>query len=126
MQSVGYIELRAYTSNAQIPLPDTAVAITSTDGTAIALRATDRSGKILPVSIPVPERSESLSPDPEEVPYSLVNIYAYKEGYEQVEAENVQIFAGTTTVQDLAMVPLSELPEQWSQSVIFDTPPQNL
>lgn len=126
MQSVGYIELRAYASNAQIPLPDTAIAITSTDGTAIALRVTDRSGKILPVPIPVPERSESLSPDPEEVPYSLVNIYAYKEGYEQVEAENVQVFAGTTTVQDLAMVPLSELPEQWSQSVIFDTPPQNL
>ena len=28
--------------------------------------------------------------------------------------------------QDLMMIPLSELPNRWDQSILFDTPPQNL
>ena len=40
--------------------------------------------------------------------------------------ENLQVFADTTTVQNLEMIPLSELPASWDQTVIFDTPPQNL
>ena len=38
----------------------------------------------------------------------------------------LQVFAGTTTIQNLEMIPLSELPDQWDQMIIFDTPPQNL
>lgn len=118
--------MRAYTSTAQFPLKDVAITITSSDGTAISMGLTDRSGKIRPIAIPVPDRSESLSPDPAERPYTVVNLYARKRGYEQVESENLQVFAGTTTLQNLEMIPLSELPGSWDQTVIFDTPPQNL
>lgn len=55
-----------------------------------------------------------------------MNLYAHLAGYEQTEAENLQVFAGTTTVQNLEMIPLSELPDAWDQTVVFDTPPQNL
>ena len=126
LPSTGYIQVRAYTSTAQFPLKDVAITITSSDGTAIAMALTDRSGKIQPIGIPVPDRSESQSPDPPEQPYTTVNLYARKKGYEQVEAENLQVFAGTTTLQNLEMIPLAELPENWDQTVIFDTPPQNL
>lgn len=126
MPSTGYIQVRAYTSTAQFPLRDVAVTITSRDGTAIAMTLTDRSGKIRPISIPVPDRSESQSPDPAERPYAVVNLYARKKGYEQMEAENLQVFADTTTLQNLEMIPLAELPGSWDQTVVFDTPPQNL
>lgn len=126
LPATGYIQAWAYTSNANLPLKDVAIAITASDGTAIALRLTDRSGRIAPIPIPVPDKSESQSPDPGETPYTTVNLYAKKDGYEQIEAENIQIFADTHTIQNLKMVPLAELPESWSQSVIFDTPPQNL
>ena len=126
MASTGYIQVRAYTSTAQFPLKDVAIAITSSDGTAIAMALTDRNGKILPVAIPVPDRSESLSPDPPERPYTVVNLYARKKGYEQVESENLQVFADTTTYQNLEMIPLAELPVSWDQTVIYNTPPQNL
>ncbi len=96
------------------------------DGTAIALRVTDRSGMISPIEVPVPDRALSLEPDPGEQPYTTVNLYARKRGYEQIEAENLQVFAGTTTDQDLEMIPLSELPDAWDKSEIFPTPPQNL
>ena len=57
---------------------------------------------------------------------STVNLYARAEGYEQILVRGVQVFAGTVTMQDLAMVPLSELPAKWNQAEIINTPPQNL
>ena len=126
MPATGFIQLRAYTSTAQFPLKDVAVTVTANDGTAIAMRLTDRNGLITPIEIPVPDREESLQPDPPEQPFATVNLYARKQGYEQVESENLQVFADTTTYQNLEMVPLSELPGAWDQAVIYSTPPQNL
>ena len=126
MPSTGYIQVRAYTSTAQFPLKDVAITITATDGTAIAMRLTNRNGLITPIEIPVPDKEESQAPDPGEKPFASVNLYARLKGYEQVESENLQVFADTTTTQNLEMIPLSELPNQWDQTVIFDTPPQNL
>ena len=126
MPATGYIQVHAYQSFAQLPLEDVAITVTSTDGTAIAFRLTDRSGKIIPIEIPVPDLAESQTPNPPEQPFAVVNLYAHRRGYEQVESENLQVFAGTTTEQNLMMVPLSELPESWDQTIIVDTPPQNL
>ena len=126
MPATGYIQVHAYSSYAQLPLENVAIAVTSTDGTAIAMRLTDRSGQIAPIEIPVPELSESQSPEPGEKPFTSVNLYAHLKGYEQIESENLQVFADTTTLQNLEMIPLAELPQSWSQNVIFNTPPQNL
>lgn len=126
MSDTGYIQIRAYTSTAQFPLENVAVAVTAPDGTAIAVRLTDSSGRAAPIEIPVPDRSDSLQPDPPEIPFATVNLYARKNGYEQIEAENLQVFSGTTTVQNLEMIPLAEFPAAWDQTVIYNTPPQNL
>lgn len=126
MPSSGYILVHAYESSAMIPLENVSVAVTATDGTAIAMRLTDRSGKISPVEIPTPDPSESQSPGSAQLPFATVNLTARLQGYEQIEAENVQIFADTVTRQDLEMIPLSELPDNWDETEFFDTPPQNL
>lgn len=126
MPSIGYIQVRAYTSYARLPLKDVAVTVTSTDGTAIAMRLTDRSGMISPIQIPVPDKSESQQPDPAEKPFTIVNLYARLAGFERVEAEDLQVFADTVTIQNLELIPLSELPNQFDQSVQYQTPPQNL
>ena len=126
MPDTGFIQIRAYTSTAQFPLENVAITVTAPDGTAIAMRLTDRSGKISPIEIPVPDRSDSLQPDPAERPYASVNLYARKQGFEQIESENLQVFPDTVTDQNLEMIPLSELPEAWDKTEIFNTPPQNL
>ena len=76
--------------------------------------------------MPVPDAAASQSPDTGEIPYTPVNLYARKKGFEMIESENLQVFPGTVTDQDLAMIPLSELPESWNKAEIFITPPQNL
>lgn len=126
MPATGYIQVRAYASYAQLPLQDVAITVTSGDGTAIAMRLTDRNGRITPIEIPVPDKSESLTPNPEEKPFTTVNIYGRLKGYEQVEVEDAQVFADTVTDQDLELIPLSELPGSWDQTAVFRTPPQNL
>lgn len=126
LPAIGYITVHAFTSTSQIPLQDVAVAITDPEGDPIALRLTDRSGRIEPIPITVPDLAASQRPDTGIVPYALINIYARKEDFEQIEAENVQIFADTVTDQDLQFIPLSELPESWTKTEIFRTTPQNL
>ena len=126
MSATGYIQVHAYTSKAQIPLQDVAVMITYPDGSAIAMRLTDRSGLIDPVPITVPDLAASQTPDTGIVPYTAVNLYARIANYETIEIENLQIFPGTLTIQNLAMIPLAELPDSWNQTEIFNTPTQNL
>ena len=126
MPSTGYIQVNAYTSNARIPLKDVAITVTALDGTAIAMRLTDRNGRIEPIAIPVPDASESQSPDPGELPFARVNLYARDKDYLQIENEDLQVFAGVVTNQNLEMIPLSELPEDWGDKEIFTTPQQNL
>lgn len=127
MPGKGYIQVRAYTSNAQIPLKDVAIAITDLNDSAIALRLTNRSGQLdVPVEITVPDLSASQTPNPGVTPFTVVNLYAKLTNYEEIEAKNVQVFPDTVTVQDLQLIPLSELPEYWNQAEIFNTPKQNL
>ena len=126
LASTGYLQAHIYTSNAQLPLSNVAVVVTSPDGTAIVMRITDRSGLIDPIEIPVPPLEESQEPGSGERPYTQVNLIAELPGYERIEAENLQIFAGTTTYQNLEMIPLSTEPFGQNQTIHYITPPQNL
>lgn len=126
MESMGYIQVRVYTSTAQIPLRNVAIVITSTDNTALAMRLTDRSGLIDPIVITVPDREESQTPNHENDPYTLVNLIAELPGYESILADNIQVFAGITTYQELEMIPLSDIPEKSEDQIHYVTPPQDL
>ena len=126
MSSKGRLQIWAYASTARYPLEDVAVTVTDDQGRALAMALTDTSGKISPITVTVPDKVDSQSPDPPEIPYARVNLYAHVRGYEQVYAENIQIFADTTTNQELKMIPLSEYPELYDQNALYITPPQNL
>lgn len=127
MSAIGYIQVHAFTSFAQIPLKDVAVTVTDTNGAAIAMRLTNRSGLLdSPIAIDVPDLSASQTPNTGILPFSTVNLYAKREDYEEINVENLQVFADTLTQQNLEMIPLSELPQYWIKSETFNTPPQNL
>lgn len=126
LSATGYIQVHAYTSIAQLPLENVAVTVTDAQGAVLAMRLTNESGRIIPIEVTVPDRSASQTPDTGEIPFTTVNLYARLDKYEQIEADNLQVFAGTVTDQNLEMIPLSELPDAWDKAEIFDTPAQNL
>lgn len=127
ISAVGYIQVHAYTSYAQIPLQYAAITVTDSSGSAIAMRLTNRNGMLdEPIAINVPDLSASQSPNTDIIPFGIVDLYARAENYEGIYIERLQIFADTITEQNLEMIPLSEFPDKWNQAEIFDTPPQNL
>ena len=127
MSAKGYIQVHAYTSYAQLPLKDVAVSVTDIGGTGIALRLTNRSGFFdAPIEIEVPDLSAGQSPNTGVIPFAVVNLYARLNHYEAIEIENLQVFPNTTTLQNLEMIPLSELPNSWNKLEIFNTPAHNL
>ena len=127
LSATGYIQVHAYTSYAQIPLQDVAISITDASGAALAFRLTNSDGLLdIPVAVAVPDLSASQTPETGVIPFAVVNLYARINGYEAIEIEKLQIFADTTTWQNLEMIPLSELPESWNKTEQFNTPPQNL
>ena len=119
MSGVGYIHIKAYTSRAQIPLEDVAVSVLDAEGKLLALRVTDQSGNTTPISVQVPNATNSQSPQTGRPIFTKVNIYARAEGYEQV-------FEHVVTTQELPMIPLAAEPRDPANAEIFDTPPQNL
>ena len=127
LSATGYIQVHAYTSYAEIPLKDVAITITDTDGAAIAMRLTNRSGILdAPVEITVPNTSASQSPNTGIIPFSTVDLYARTENFEEIHIERLQVFPNVVTNQNLEMIPLSELPEKWNKAETFYTPAQNL
>ncbi len=91
------------------------------------MRLTNRSGKFDNViAVTVPDKSESLEPNPDEIPFATVDLYARKDEYEQIAVYGIQVFADTLTQQNLEFIPLSEFPESWDQEEVFMTPPQDL
>lgn len=127
MSATGYIQVHAYTSNAQIPLKDVAVTVTDSSGAAIAMRLTNRSGQFnSPLPITVPDLSASQSPNTGIIPFANVRLYAKAEDFEEIDVENVQVFADTITLQNLELIPMSELPPRWNKAEQFIIPPQNL
>ena len=125
MSAVGYIQIKAYASRAELPVEDAAVAVVDEEGRLLGLRLTDDSGLTTPIRIQVPDRAASQAPGNAK-PFVTVNLYARAEDYEQVLARGIQVFADTTTLQELQFVPLPELPGSWNPVEVFDTPPQNL
>ena len=126
MSATGYIQVKAYTSRARIPLEDVSVTVTAPNKTLLGFRLTDESGITRNLPVTVPDFAESQQPEEGVSPFTRVNLYAKKNGYEQIEIRDLQVFADTVTLQELAMIPLSELPGNWEQAEIFDTPAQNL
>lgn len=119
--------MRAFTSYAQIPIKDAAVTITDTDENIIAMRLTNRNGSLeQPIAINVPDLSAGQSPNTGITPYASVNLYARAENFEEIEVNDVQVFPDTVTLQNLELIPLSELPGEWNKAEIFQTTPQNL
>ncbi len=128
MPAKGYLTVRTYTSSAQIPVVNTAIVVTkrSNDGTRLlALRMTDESGNIEPIAIETPELSESLQPGAVH-PWTSVDVLADHPEFERILVENVQIFAGVTTDQQMEMIPNGESPETWNMTEVFDISGQQL
>ena len=129
MAATGTILTRVFTSRAQIPVAGATVAFTQrgTEGrhTLLAPRVTDANGRPTAVQVDTPDASASESPGTV-TPFAVCDIWAETPGYELLVVENVQIFAGTQTLQELELIPLPEQSAILLPEDPVNVPPQNL
>lgn len=111
-QSTGYLKVRASAAFQAIPIEDAVVAVRTVeeDGSAslFAILKTDPSGETLAIEIATPPASVSQSPGGQ-IPYSLVNVEVTASGYYSVAVQNIPVFAGITSTQNVNMIPLPDI-----------------
>lgn len=129
MPAQGYLQTHVFTSRANLPIPNAAVSVLrlQPDGKRelIAFQLTDSSGNTPPIPIPTPDASMSLNPA-QPGGFSDVTISVDYPQYERVLVENVQIFPGVTTLQDIQLLPMDVLPKDWGDFQEFLISPQEL
>lgn len=129
MAEYGTILARAFTSEAQIPIPGAAVTISQqrADGEALlAMRLSNFDGVTQPVPLSAPDAALSRRYGAGEAPFTRVNVAVEAEFYDRIEVQDVQIFAGTQTVQNLQLIPTPTLRQSSPQRQLFRVTPQPL
>ena len=133
MQATGLLSVRVYTSQAQIPLEGATVVVTEPGEEGkwklLSIQTTNSSGMIEKVRIETPAAGESTSPEGlpgDGAPCALCSVWAEQPGYAMLQVENVQVFPGVDTMQDMELIPLPPGLCSLQQRSAWDIPAQNL
>ncbi len=70
--------------------------------------STDATGAAPKLTIPTPQSTESGDEQSPYAPYTLARIRAFRDGYYPIEAKQVPVFSGITSLQYFEFIPLSE------------------
>lgn len=128
----GTIIVRTRTSDAELPVADAVVAFYTRGQFGgrelLALRRTDSGGRAAPVVLQAPKESDSQQPEAEDepAPYRIVDIVADHPDYERVTVEDVQVFDGIITWQDITLLPNGAIEGAYDPEEVFHTPGQEL
>lgn len=72
-EEFGTLQIRVYTSRAQLPIEDATVVVTQISPTGkyhlLSVQISDREGRVQPLTIPAPPRWESTGPTQDMVPF---------------------------------------------------------
>ena len=108
----GQLIVNVRTAGGAYAVENASITVYNTLRTGIEMVArvrSDISGQSPELELPAPDREESLSPGANDdgLPYSNYIIQTVKEGYYSVTNNNVAVFSGVTSVQNINMIPLS-------------------
>ena len=107
-ESTGALVINTYTGSGAIPVPLSTVRVRGADENNRFIEysvLTDEDGVSPTISLPTPDVSYSLTPNPKEAPYSNYDIEVIKDGYYTKRIYTVPIFSGITSILPVAMLP---------------------
>ena len=111
MAQTGSLTIRAFTSQAQLPVSGATVIISSPseDGRrkVFSIQTTDESGGTQPFQLEAPEQILSEAPG-QAAPFSDYSLVVEHPEYYLATFEKLQVFPGVETVQNVPLVPLPQ------------------
>lgn len=124
----GSIQVRVFTSRAQLPLKGATVSITIDGDNSVVLggvRVTNREGLIDKVVVETPPSVNSTEPF-QDKGFAIFNIRVEHENYYTILVRDAQVFPNITTIQNVEMIPLPENAPQNERLKTIVVPAQNL
>ena len=116
MSSFGTLGVRVYTSRAQLPVEGAAVVFSRMENgkrRVLGVERSDSSGKVKPLTVPTPKRTDSESPGTVR-PYAQVDVWVEHPEFELLVVEGAQVFAGVESLLELQLDP-RVAGEDWTQ-----------
>lgn len=125
MPTSGSLIVRVFVSRAQLPIPG-ATVIVYTNGSngqhnLLAIRHTNESGIAGPIELAT-NGSLGLTPDAP-IPFTNYQLVVEHPNYQLALFEDLQVFPGVETIQDVPLIPLS-VPEGSDSNTTTVTPQQ--
>lgn len=129
MDGIGRLNVRVYTSLAQIPVAGATVVVTQrgTNGKRklLSVQTTDSSGSIQPIEVRTPKIAESTHPGNAQ-PFAVCDVWAEYPGFAMLVVEGVQVFPGVDTLQAMELNPLAEGDNSLTTTDVREIPEQTL
>ena len=129
MDGIGRLNVRVYTSLAQIPVAGATVVVTQRGGNGkrklLSVQTTDSSGSIRPVEVRTPSMAESTQPGNAQ-PFAVCDVWAEQPGFSMLVVEGVQVFPGVDTLQNMELNPLAEGQNSLATTDVREIPEQTL
>lgn len=111
MAETGTLVVRVYVSSAQLPVQGALVIVSKPDEAGkqqlVSINLTDRNGRIPVVTLDAPSKAESIVPGNKEGSFSTYTMVVEHPDYQLALFEQLQIFPGIQTDQEVALIPLS-------------------
>lgn len=104
-QNIGTLIINVLSSTGYIPIPNATVTI---NASTLLSFTTDSSGQTPVAELEAPPREYSLTPDTTVQPYSDYTIEVRANGYEPVQVNGTEIFAGELSLQTIRMFPAND------------------
>ena len=111
MAASGTLITRVFTGRGELPVAGATISVVRRDPQGemdlLSIQVSDPSGDAPPVVIATPRLDLSQSPG-EAAPYAAVDVWVDRQGFQLLIIEDVQIFPGVTSVQELPLIPMAE------------------
>ena len=129
MDGIGRLNVRVYTSLAQIPVAGATVVVTQRGANGkrklLSVQTTDSSGSIQPIEVRTPKIAESTHPGNAQ-PFAGCDVWAEYPGFAMLVVEGVQVFPGVDTLQAMELNPLAEGDNSLTTTDVREIPEQTL
>ena len=111
MSQSGTLVVRTFVSRAQLPISNATVIVSLPESSGrhklLAIRQTDESGVAGPIVLDAPNTAESLTPGHNSEAFSAYTLIVEHPDYQLAVFDQLQVFPGVATVQDVPLIPLS-------------------